>query len=80
MAGLIMKTNFKNISQNFITGRAALQRQRSRCVDAVLMTAVENAVNAPPTLEKPTTGQYKIRRKGQPTVTVNVGFIGSFVF
>uniref|UniRef100_A0A915APD9 Protein diaphanous n=1 Tax=Parascaris univalens TaxID=6257 RepID=A0A915APD9_PARUN len=61
-------------------GRAALQRQRSRCADVMLTTAIENAVNVPPTLEKPATGQYKIRRKGQPTVTVNVGLIGISIF
>ncbi|KHN84802.1 Protein diaphanous -like protein 1 [Toxocara canis] len=49
-------------------GRAALQRQRSRCTDMLLTTAFDNS--ASPISGVPATGQYKIRRKGQPTITV----------
>uniref|UniRef100_A0A0M3KHM3 SKIP_SNW domain-containing protein n=1 Tax=Anisakis simplex TaxID=6269 RepID=A0A0M3KHM3_ANISI len=55
-------------------GRAAIQRQRSRGADILLSETIASSAPAPPpstAVELPIKGPYKIRRKGQPTITVN---------
>ncbi|KHJ79793.1 hypothetical protein OESDEN_20550 [Oesophagostomum dentatum] len=54
------------------TGRAALQRQRSRGADFLLREALEggNAARAPLTVLPPAPEKVRIRRKGAPTVEV----------
>lgn len=51
-----------------LLGRAALQRQRSRVADTFLSVPSERT----PKLDLPATGTVRVRRKGQPTLIMDV--------
>uniref|UniRef100_A0A0N5A981 GBD/FH3 domain-containing protein n=1 Tax=Syphacia muris TaxID=451379 RepID=A0A0N5A981_9BILA len=55
-------------------GRAALQRQRSRVADSHLLTNSDEASKN----MIPNSGTVRVRRKGQPTLTVDVRFSSVF--
>ncbi|KHJ76551.1 hypothetical protein OESDEN_23829, partial [Oesophagostomum dentatum] len=59
------------------TGRAALQRQRSRGADFLLREALEggSAARTPLTVLPPAPEKVRIRRKGAPTVEVCLGLV-----